>query len=145
MVKVKEKLGRAWAAAAALVLLFTGAAAGPVFPEETVGQQLLKRYLENADSFLIQQGEPGINSLFEAYRTFEIFGITDLPDAEARIYHLGGLVYGDIPGRRADGHGIVLTVFHHDPFQDCLAADPRIYHIDPSILNCTVFKKTQRD
>ena len=82
MVKVKEKLGRVWAAAAALVLLFTGAAAAPAFPEETVGQQLLKRYLENANSFLIQQGEPGINSLFEAYRSFEIFGITDLPDAE---------------------------------------------------------------
>ncbi len=28
----------------------------------------------------------------------EPYTVADLPDAEAKIYHLGGLVYGDIPG-----------------------------------------------
>ena len=58
------------------------AGAAPEFPGNTEGQRLLQKYLEAADSFLIRQGEPGINSLFEAYRGLVIFGITDQPDAE---------------------------------------------------------------
>ena len=52
------------------------------WPEDTEGQRMLKAYAETANRFLIEQGEPGINSLFEAYSGFEVFGITDLPDAE---------------------------------------------------------------
>ena len=52
------------------------------WPEETGGQRQLKAYAEQADRFLKEQGEPGINSLFEAYPGFEVFGITDQPDAE---------------------------------------------------------------
>ena len=81
---VNNRLRRALMILAAAVLVCSGAAADVVFPEETEGQRVLKRYLENADQYLIQQGEPGINSLFEAYRGFEVFGITALPDAETR-------------------------------------------------------------
>lgn len=52
------------------------------WPENTEGQRLLKAYLEDANRFLIEQGEPGINSLFEAYPSLVVFGITDQPEAE---------------------------------------------------------------
>lgn len=69
----------------ALALILTaGAAGGEVaWPESTEGQRMLKRYAETANRFLIEQGEPGINSLFEAYPGLVTFGITDLPGAEA--------------------------------------------------------------
>ena len=64
-------------------LLLSGTASAELrWPEETAGQRMLKLYVTQADEFLIQQGEPGINSLFEAYRSFEVFGITDLPEQE---------------------------------------------------------------
>ena len=78
---------RRWAGLAALLLAALclwcgGARADVVWPEETAGQRLLKQYAAQADAFLIQQGEPGINSLFEAYRSFAVFGITQEPNAE---------------------------------------------------------------
>ncbi|MBR2822146.1 MAG: hypothetical protein IKE24_00445 [Clostridia bacterium] len=53
----------------------------PAWPENTAGQRMLKQYVETANLFLIQQGEPGINSLFEAYRSSAVFGITSQPDS----------------------------------------------------------------
>ena len=66
----------------AAVLALAGSEAELRWPEETVGQRLMKQYAEQVNEFLILQGEPGINSLFEAYRSFEVFGITELPEAE---------------------------------------------------------------
>ena len=66
---------------AALALPFSGWA-DIVWPERTEGQKVLKAYVETANSFLISQGEPGINSLFEAYPGQVVFGITDQPEAE---------------------------------------------------------------
>lgn len=70
------------AAAVLLVLLVSSAASAVTWPEDTPGQRKLKQYLEQANEFLVLQGEPEINSLFEAYRGFEVFGITAEPDAE---------------------------------------------------------------
>lgn len=52
------------------------------WPDDTEGQKILKSYLELADRFLIEQGEAGINTLFEAYKGILVFGITDYPNAE---------------------------------------------------------------
>ena len=62
--------------------LFSVTCAEIIWPLDTTGQQILKEYVKKADEFLIAQGEPGINSLFEAYSSFEVFGITNQPDAE---------------------------------------------------------------
>jgi len=67
---------------AALVLVLSVAFADVVWPENTEGQKLLKTYMENVNRFLTEQGESPVNSLFEAYSGFEVFGITDQPDAE---------------------------------------------------------------
>ena len=66
----------------ALITAAVPGTANPVWPENTEGQRVLKQYVETADRFLKEQGEPGVNSLFEAYAGFAVFGITDLPDAE---------------------------------------------------------------
>jgi hypothetical protein len=68
--------------ALAAVLAWTSAGAEIAWPENTGGQRMLKAYAETANRFLIEQGEAGINSLFEAYPGLEVFGITDLPGAE---------------------------------------------------------------
>ena len=74
---------RRTAALLAALILAAGSAAGEIaWPEETGGQRMLKQYVMQADTFLTEQGEAGINSLFEAYPGFEVFGITDLPGAE---------------------------------------------------------------
>ena len=67
-----------------LLLLLTMPSAGAdiLWPENTGGQRQLKDYVATANRFLQEQGEPGINSLFEAYAGFEVFGITDLPEQE---------------------------------------------------------------
>ncbi len=67
---------------ALMTLLLTPAGADIVWPENTEGQKMLKRYVETADGFLLEQGEQAVNSLFEAYPGFEVFGITDQPNAE---------------------------------------------------------------
>ena len=68
------------ALAAALVLYLLPAGANPVWPEKTEGQAALKRYVERANGFLQAQGELPINSIFEIYPSFAVFGITDQPD-----------------------------------------------------------------
>ncbi len=87
---------RRTAALLAALILAAGSAAGEIaWPEETGGQRMLKQYVMQADTFLTEQGEAGINSLFEAYPGFEVFGITDLPGAEtpekveitAKLFH----------------------------------------------------------
>ena len=65
-----------------LMLVHGTAWADIIWPEKTEGQKILKEYVSAANRFLIEQGEPGINSLFEAYPSFETFGITMLPDAD---------------------------------------------------------------
>ncbi len=66
----------------ALLLLCAGSLADIAWPENTEGQRILKAYAETANRYLKEQGEPGINSLFESYTGFEVFGITEFPDAE---------------------------------------------------------------
>ncbi len=66
----------------ALMLSLLSPAGALSWPEKTEGQKILKQYVETANGFLQEQGEMPINSLFEAYPGFEVFGITDLPDAE---------------------------------------------------------------
>ena len=66
----------------ALLLCCFQAGAEIKWPENTGGQRLLKTYAESANRFLIEQGEPGINSLFEAYPGQVVFGITSEPEAE---------------------------------------------------------------
>jgi len=68
--------------AAAFLLLASGAGAEIRWKEETQGQKLLKTYVETANRFLESQGEQPVNSLFEMYRNFAVFGITRLNDAE---------------------------------------------------------------
>ncbi len=66
-----------------LVLLWVSPARGDlVWPEDTEGQRQLKLYVAQADEFLQEQGEQPVNSLFESYRSFAVFGITDAMDAE---------------------------------------------------------------
>ncbi len=64
-----------------MALLLAPAGAEIAWPENTEGQKMLKRYVETANGFLTEQGEQAINSLFEAYPGFEVFGITDQPNA----------------------------------------------------------------
>ncbi len=82
--RIGIKAGRLTALLLALVfagLLGMGAGAEPAWPEETEGQKMLKAYVEIANGFLQEQGEGKINSLFEAYTGFEVFGITSQPDS----------------------------------------------------------------
>lgn len=66
----------------AVLILFASAVAEIRWPENTEGQRILKAYVETANRFLMEQGEKGINSLFEAYTGFEVFGITTYEDSE---------------------------------------------------------------
>ena len=77
-----KRFFRAAAVLTAAALLFCACAgADPVWPENTDGQRMLKSYMMQVDRFLQEQGERPVNSLFEAYAGFEVFGITDQPDA----------------------------------------------------------------
>ena len=79
---IKARFFRRAAAVLAAALLFCApAGADPSWPEDTEGQRALKGYMVYVDSFLREQGELNINSLFEAYTGFEVFGITSQPDA----------------------------------------------------------------
>ncbi len=74
-----------WVSAAALLLICLAVRMGSAdvaWPESTDAQRQLKSYMETVNTYLIEQGEPGVNSLFEAYTGFEVFGITDQPGAE---------------------------------------------------------------
>ena len=68
---------------AALTLAVAGAAyAAPVWKQDTQGQRMLKAYVERADDYLLEFGEQAVNSLFEMYGGFAVFGITAQEDAE---------------------------------------------------------------
>ena len=64
-----------------LLLSFSTAFAGIVWPEETTGQKVLKNYIERVNEYLIQQGETPVNSIFEIYHLLAVFGITLSDDA----------------------------------------------------------------
>ena len=66
---------------AVLLAVCAGGTADVVWPEDTEGQRVLKEYAETANQFLIAQGEPGINCIFDRGKGFVIFGITDNPEA----------------------------------------------------------------
>ncbi len=73
--------------AALLLCVFLSGLTAPAladiaWPEDTEGQRILKDYVHIANGFLQEQGEMPVNSLFEAYPSFEVFGITDLPEAD---------------------------------------------------------------
>ncbi len=65
-----------------VMALLNVAGAEIAWPDSTEGQRMLRRYVELADGFLVEYGEGRVNSLFEAYTGFAVFGITDQPDAE---------------------------------------------------------------
>ena len=65
-----------------LCAAISAASAAPAWPERTPAQRMLKEYVNLANTFLTEQGEHPINSLFTASEKMEVFGITDQPDAE---------------------------------------------------------------
>ena len=68
-------------AAAALLLPGTGAASIQ-WTEKTPGQKLLKEYITNVNTFLVERGELEINTRFEMYDQLAVLGITSAPNAE---------------------------------------------------------------
>lgn len=50
--------------------------------QNTPAQTALKEYIENVNRYLTDQGETGINTIFEMYSAFAVLGITALPNAE---------------------------------------------------------------
>ena len=80
---MKMKKTRKFVSALITVCLLLSAAAGePVWPKSTGGQQQLAALVEKLNENLISAGEQPVNSLFEAYKTFADFGITDQTDGE---------------------------------------------------------------
>ena len=67
--------------AAALLLPGTGTAS-IAWKENTPAQKLLKEYIENVNTYLIERGEQEINTRFEMYDQLAVLGITSAPGAE---------------------------------------------------------------
>ena len=67
--------------AAALLLPGTGMAS-IVWQDKTPAQKVLKEYIANVNTFLIDQGEQEINTCFEMYEPQAVLGITSAPNAE---------------------------------------------------------------
>ena len=67
--------------AAALLLPGTGVAS-IAWREKTPAQKLLKSYIDNVNTFLVEQGEQEINTCFEMYDQLAVLGITSTPNAE---------------------------------------------------------------
>ena len=68
-------------AAAALLLPGTGTAS-IIWTEKTPGQKMLKEYITNVNTFLVERGELEINTRFEMYDQLAVLGITSAPNAE---------------------------------------------------------------
>ncbi len=66
----------------AVSLLVSGALADIAWKTDTPGQQMLKAYIESANSYLSAEGEKPVNSLFEMYPSIAVMGITDKANAE---------------------------------------------------------------
>jgi hypothetical protein len=74
---------RTLAALLALALLVPGPGLAALrWKENTPGQKLLRTYITTANTFLAEQGETEVNSLFELYDSFAEMGITSAEDAE---------------------------------------------------------------
>lgn len=69
-------------AAVTALLLTVCAGAEPQWKQDTEGQRMLRDYVIRANDALLAFGEQEINSLFEMYNGFAVFGITDQEDAE---------------------------------------------------------------
>ena len=67
--------------AAALLLPGTGSAS-IAWKQNTAGQKLLKEYITNVNTFLVDRGEQEINTCFEMYNQLAVLGITSSPRAE---------------------------------------------------------------
>ena len=67
---------------AALLLKGTGAGAELQWKQNTEGQRMLQDFVIRANDALLAFGEQEVNSLFEEYNSFAVFGITDQQDAE---------------------------------------------------------------
>ncbi len=67
--------------AAALLLPGTGMAS-IAWREKTPAQKLLKAYIDNVNTFLVEQGEQEINTCFEMYDQLAVLGITSASNAE---------------------------------------------------------------
>ena len=67
----------------AAALLMPGAGSASIaWRDKTPGQKMLKNYIENVNTFLIEQGEQEINTCFEMYEQLAVLGITSAPNAE---------------------------------------------------------------
>ena len=67
----------------ALMLLPSGALGNALpWKQDTPAQALLRSLVECADAFLLEFGESPVNSLFEMYDGFAVFGITAMDGAE---------------------------------------------------------------
>ena len=65
-----------------LVMLISCAMADMQWKQDTPAQQILKQYIEAANTSLAEQGGQPINRLFEMYDSFAVMGITAEADAE---------------------------------------------------------------
>lgn len=65
-----------------VLALSAGAGAEPQWKQDTEGQRMLQDFVIRANDALLAFGEQEVNSLFEEYSGFAVFGITDQQDAE---------------------------------------------------------------
>lgn len=63
-------------------MLFSFALADIAWKTDTSGQQMLKAYIESANTYLTAEGETPVNSLFEMYPAIAVMGITEAANAE---------------------------------------------------------------
>ena len=94
--------------AAALLLPGTGTAS-IAWKENTPAQKLLKEYIENVNTYLIERGEQEINTRFEMYDQFAVLGITSAPGAETRIGN--STLSGSGSGRLPSVHRLISEWF----------------------------------
>ena len=74
---------RAILAILAACIMMVPAASAMEWKEETPAQSVLKQYIEAVNGCLAEQGESGINRIFEMYTGIAVFGITADAGAES--------------------------------------------------------------
>lgn len=68
---------------AAAVLLLPGiSTASGNWKDNTPGQKILREYITDVNTFLIERGEQEVNTCFEMYNQLAVLGITTAPGAE---------------------------------------------------------------
>ena len=67
---------------AILFLFISASQADMKWKQDTTAQMLLKTYIDSVNACLAEKGEQQVNSLFEIYPGFAVFGITEVPDSD---------------------------------------------------------------